>query len=104
MKPFVVLRMDMDKMFDMVPGRDGDLRFVCWGQKEEESKSPQTFDGSHPVYFADTEADANTLAGHLASKKPGTYWVVAKSASSFRSTPGPVAKAAFTEHGMLPVL
>lgn len=104
MKPYVVVRLDSDNLFDMVAGREDNMRFVCWASKESESRSPQTFDGNHPVYFVETENDGNLLASMLAAKKPGSYWVVAKSASSFRTTPGPVAKATFTEHGMLPAV
>lgn len=104
MKPFVIVRFDADKVYDMVLPREAGGRGVFWATKEAESQAPHYFDGKHPAYFAETEEDAQTLASYLASKNPGSYWVVAKSATSFRSTPGPVAKAIFTDRGMLPSL
>ena len=100
MKPYVVFRYDADRVHDGVPGA-GVLRFLAWSQPQEESDG-NNFDGSHSAYFLETEADANTLANLLATRRPGTAWVVAKSASSFRSTPGPVAKAVFSDQGLLP--
>lgn len=104
MKPYMVIRVDVNRMLDMVPGDRGELRFMCFAHTESESVRPQNFNGDHPAYFVENEANGNTLAAHLALRKPGSCWVVAKSVSSFRSTPGPVAKATFTEHGMLPAI
>ena len=98
----MIIRTDNSQLYDMAPPREAG-RAIVWGQAIAAAVSPQNFDGTHPIYFADTEVDANTVASWLATKAPGCHWVVAKSANSFRAQPGPVVKASFTEKGLLPV-
>lgn len=101
MKQWAVVRCQTDALMDMVPGR-GDLGFVTWAEGNVESKFPSHYTGDHPVYFLDEEGHAERLAGFLATKKPGTTWLVVKSTASFRCPPGPVTKSVFSPGGLLP--
>lgn len=104
MKPYIVVRVD-EQLADMVPPRSNRLvreQLVYASYEHGPRERPHDFDGTHPVYFADDEASADNLAALLATKKPGTNWVVAKSTSSFRCAATPVAKAVFTNEGLLP--
>lgn len=100
MRPWSVILIK-GELQEMVPGR-GELGFLVWASAEEESKRPDRFDGNHPTYFVDEEVQAERLAAYLAAKRPGTHWVVAKSTASFRCPAGPVGKAVFTAHGLMP--
>lgn len=104
MKPYAVVRVvDGPQLFDLQPPRDV-LRQVVYANvfPPDAARRPQDFTGEHPVYFVETLADGETLASALAQKTPGVYWVVCKSTSSFRTTPGPVSKAVFSDAGMFP--
>lgn len=106
MKPYCVVRID-DQLADMLYGRRAGIgngrEFLVWANLERDAHTrPQDFSGDHPVYFVDTPEDAEQLASLLATKRPGTFWVVAKSTASFRCAAAPVAKAVFSDLGMLP--
>lgn len=104
MKPYMIARVD-EQLADMVTPRANRLmrETLVWASYEREPRErPHDFDGTHPLYFADDEASAEALASFLATKRPGTNWVVAKSTASFRCAATPVAKAIFTNEGLLP--
>lgn len=101
MKAYIIVKVEPSQLADMVPPRPWGHSLV-FARALEASPAPQHFTGDHPVYFADDEESANGLAERLAVLRPGTHWVVAKSATTFRSAPGPVTRAAFSEQGLLP--
>lgn len=104
MKPYAVVRVvDGPQLYDLTPPREI-MRNTVYANvlSANVGTRPQDFTGEHPVYFVETQAEGETLASALALKTPGVYWVVCKSTSSFRTTPGPVSKAVFSDAGMFP--
>jgi len=104
MKPYAVVRVvDGPQLYDLTPPREITRATVYANVLSERSGvRPQDFSGDHPVYFTETLQEGETLASALALKTPGIYWVVCKSTSSFRTTPGPISKAVFSDAGMFP--
>ena len=105
MKPWCVVRVDQAHTFDFgVPDATGrrDRAAIAYAAPQVASDRPHDFSGVHQVYFADDEPQANVLAEYLAQRTPGNGWLVAKSASLFRTQPGPVTRGVYTEKGFFP--
>jgi len=103
MKPYCIFRADPKSLFDFgVPNPEARRGSMAYASTQQVSERPHDFDGKHNIYFADDEAQANACAEYLAAHNPSVSWVVAKSASSFRTAPGPVTKGVYTDKGFFP--
>lgn len=107
MKPFIVVRTDENQevQYNAPVARDSQGQRVVTQSPLYSLKNYDdiaAFNGEYPVYSVDTQEQGELVAKYLATMKPGSTWVVCNATATFRSTPGPVAKAVYTSAGLVP--
>lgn len=105
MKPWCVIRVAQAHTYEFPvpdPRRERVRGGIAYASPQALSERPHDFSGDHAVYFSDDEPQANLLAEFMAAKFPAQSWLVAKSASLFRTQPGPVTKGVYSDKGFFP--
>jgi hypothetical protein len=101
MMEYVVSRYENPELFNF--GRLGRLGGgSAWGQSTEEDIRPSEMGRRSSLFYCENEMDAQNLANTMATRYPGTAWVVSRSRFMYATEPGPVQRSEFTDGGLLP--
>ena len=105
MKPFMVVYYSPNLFdFGFKESRDRGVYIGFTERRPTTSDYPEHLHGKHPVYFTESEEEAQSLAKMLTEKQPGTSWLVGKTTQFYQSKIEAVKNTVrnVTDKGMLP--
>lgn len=105
MKPFLVVIYNENAVFDFGfrENRNGGVQ-IAYAERHMQGMPYPEHLQKHPVFYTETEEEAQALAKMLTEKHPGSNWLVARATQFYQSKIVDVKNTVrnITEKGMLP--